>query len=81
MGNNFYVTPECATDLAQMVHNHTEENGEINHDEIINILTEQLSEELGDWLEEHIDWSKILDDDRETKEFIKEKEQAEKGEF
>lgn len=81
MGDNFYVTPECATDLAQMVHNHTEENGEINHDEIINTLTEQLSEELGDWLEEHIDWDKILDDDRETKEFIKEKEQAEKGEF
>lgn len=81
MGNNFYVTPECATDLAQMVHNDTEENGEINHDEIINTLTEQLSEELGDWLEEYINWDKILDDDRETKEFIKERNEAMRGGF
>ena len=81
MGNNFYVTPECATDLAQMVHNYTEENGEINQDKILDAVHEQLSDELGEWLEEHINWDKILDDDRETREFIKEKKQAEKGEF
>ena len=81
MGNNFYVTPECATDLAQMVHNHTEENGEINQDKILDAVHEQLSDQLGEWLEEHIDWDKILDDDRETREFIKERNEAMRGGF
>ena len=79
MGNNFYVTPECATDLAQMVHNYTEENGEINQDKILDAVHEQLSDELGEWLEEHINWDKILDDDRETREFIKERNEAMRG--
>ena len=79
MGNNFYVTPECATDLAQMVHNYTEENGEINQDKILDAVHAQLSDELGEWLEEHINWDKILDDDRETREFIKERNEAMRG--
>lgn len=81
MGDNFYVTPECATDMAQLAHNETEENGEINQDRILGAVHEQLSDELGEWLEEHINWNKILDDDRETREFIKERNEAMRGGF
>lgn len=78
---NFVITPERATDLAQAFHNDTEENSRINQDKIISALVEQLGEELGDWLEDNIDWDGILDDDHDLREFIYEREDARKGEY
>lgn len=73
----FKMYPVWATDMAQMLHNDIDINGDINENEIIEIMCEQYAE----WLNDNIDWDKILDDDKSVREFIEEREEAMRGEY
>lgn len=73
----FKMYPTWATDMAQMLHNDIDTNGDINEDKIIEIMCEQYAE----WLNDNIDWDKILDDDKSVREFVEEREDAMRGEY
>ena len=77
MSKQFRITPEMATDMAQLVHNEIDLNGQLEEEKIIDCLCDQY----GEWLWDAIDWQKILDDDAETREYIEEREEAAKGEY
>lgn len=68
----FQITPSQATDMAQDVHNDIDENGDINQDSIIEILVEEMSEKIEDWLKENIDWGQLESEDLAAKEDYKE---------
>lgn len=68
----FQITPRQATDMAQDVHNDIDENGNINQDNIIEILVEEMSEKIEDWLKENIDWGQLASEDLAAEEDYKE---------
>lgn len=76
-GQPFKMYPKWATDAAQMIHNQIDTNGDINEDKIIECMVEQYAE----WLQDNIDWDKILDDDKSVREFVEEREDAMRGEY
>ena len=59
---------------AQHYHNESDQNGEIDIEQVKDTLIERYAEELVDWLQNDIDWEQIRDDileaDRETREEI-----------
>lgn len=79
--SDFHITPEHATDLAQMVHNSIDTNGIINEQGIIEVMLDQYA----DYLRANINWDKISDDDedaeQEIRDFMREKTEASKGEY
>lgn len=74
--SDFHITQETATDMAQMAHNAIDQNGEIDEDKVIEVVSESLGEELENWLRDNINWQKILDDDESVREFAEERDQA-----
>lgn len=68
----FQITPSQATEMAQNIHNDIDDNGEINQENIIELMVEELSEQFENWLEENIDWGLIVNDDLEAREDSKE---------
>ena len=68
----FQITPRQATEMAQEIHNDIDENGEIRQENIIELLTEELSEKIESWLEENIDWGQLASEDLAAKEDYKE---------
>lgn len=75
--NDFHITSQCVTDLAQLVHNEIDENGVLNKEGIIECMLDQYA----DYLRKNIDWDEILDNDKETREFIRERTEAQKGDY
>ena len=78
---NFTITPKQATEYAQQLHNDIDQNGEINQKRIVEAFMEDYSEKLGDWFEENVDWGKILEDDLDMRDTMREIEEAERGEY
>lgn len=75
--SDFHITPEHATDLAQMAHNAIDTNGVINEEGIIEVLLDQYAE----YLRNNISWDTIKDNDKDAKEFVEQREEAAKGEW
>lgn len=81
MDNIFSVDQEEATRIAQQTHNEVDYNGEIREEIIIELMVEEFAECFEDWVKNHIDWDKILEDDRDFREFLEEREEAAKGQY
>lgn len=78
---DFVISPQEATNIAQELHEDIGENGNIDKEQIIDIMAERIYEEASEWLEENIDWQKIEDDDNEAREYIAERNEAAKGDY
>lgn len=79
--DNFVLTPEEVTKLAQDSHNYCDENGDVSEGKLIQYVLDTVDKNLWQWLEGHIDFDKIRDDDRIAREFYEEKMEAMKGEY
>lgn len=62
----FQITPKQITEMAQKVHNEMDENGDFNILGVEEVLADELSEKLTEWIKDNIDWSEIASNDLEA---------------
>ena len=78
---DFTIKAETITDAARLIHNEIDENGDIREDAIMEVLEEQFLEVFRDWAESEIKWHEIEDADKDLVDFVRERNEASKGNY